>query len=201
MKIKLQKPAQKVLVPTALSVALMAMATYTLVTFAGQPKTSSVLIATKDLAEGETPTEADFRKIEIPLGSVAANYLAVYPKGSQLAQSVTKGSLVPKRALARSNQIRVPIRLNNLKPISKEISVGDFVDVWATELSPSVTDSPQPIAFRALVTAIEENTSMTQSSTSVELRVDQSFLESLLAATDSKFQISLILNETLADEK
>jgi len=94
---------------------------------------------------------------------------------------------------------RTPIRINNLPQISKAISVGDYVDVWATAVSQLDEGDPHTVAFNAIVVAIETNSAMSQVTTSVELRIGTEYLETLLAAVDSNYKISLILHETLSD--
>lgn len=201
MKIKLQKPARKALIPIASAAALALSASLFAINLTTTPKAKFVLVAARDLAEGQRLEPGDFQRISLPIGDLARNYLGELPKETVLTHSISKGELIAKLSLARVTDVRVPIRLNNLSPISKAISVGDFVDVWATELSPNSTSAPEPIAFKALVTAIEVNNSMTQSSTSVELRIDETYLESVLSTTDSKYRLALILHETLADEQ
>lgn len=200
MRVKLQKPSKRWVLPVASGVALLVAVLLVLVPAISQPKITYVLVAVKDLAEGQVLQAGDVRQMQLPLGDLGKLYPSKLKVGLNLARSIAKGQLIAKRDLVRSNSDLVPIRLNNLKPISKAISIGDSVDIWASDLSPSNTSSPEPIAFGALVTGIEVNNSMSDSSTSVELRVDRNFVESILAAYDSRFQISLILNATLADE-
>lgn len=201
MKVKLQKPSRKSVLPLVaigLSVVTLSFVTAGIMT---RPKLTQVLIATKALAEGELLENKDLKSVQLPLGEYADGYLAEFKPGLVLANSLEQGQLVSASDVARAKSQLVPIRFNNLKPISKAISVGDYIDIWATDLSPSSPGSPEPVAFNALVTGIELNNSLSSNTTSVEVRLDRSFVESVLAATDSRFQISLILHETLADEQ
>jgi hypothetical protein len=137
----------------------------------------------------------DFRLMALPLGSIAPAYLSQFEPGMMLLQSVSKGELLSRRNLTKETDVRIPIRLNGLRPISKVIGVGDRVDIWATEQNATNQSEPQPVAFDA----IESEDSLTQSSTNLEIRIIEEYLETLLTATDSNYQLSVILHETLAD--
>ena len=200
MRVKLQKPSRKALVPILTTAAMLIALAISATVLANQPKLAYVLVASKDLAKGEPIKPEDVQRVQLAIGNLAATYPTRLIAGVAPTHSLSKGQLIAKGDLERIETDLVPIRLNNLKPIPTAISVGDSVEIWATDLSPSSTASPEPIAFNALVTAIEVNNSMAQITTSVEVRVDRTFVESILAAVDSRFQLALILNETLADE-
>jgi hypothetical protein len=110
---------------------------------------------------------------------------------------MTKGELLSKTGVSQVSDQRIPIRLNNLPQISKAISVGDKVDVWATPQD--LANSPEAVAFRAIVVLLETTNSMAQITTSVEIRIEPEYLETLLTAGDSNYRISLILHETMSD--
>lgn len=199
MDIKLQKRFAKYLAPAIAVVATIAAAVTVTINLSSTPPTRSVLIATRDLSEGQSLSLGDVREVQLPLGSLAQNYLTKLKGTFILHHSVAKGELITKRGVTDEADALIPIRLNNLRPISKAISVGDRVDIWATEQSHTVSAAPEPVAFDAIVTFIEANNSMTQSSTNIEIRISEEYLETLLNATDSNFQLSVILHETLAD--
>jgi hypothetical protein len=200
MEIKLQKKYERYLLP-AISVLAIAIAlATTAIQLASQPPSRTVLIANRDLPEGTEVKPADFHAEKLPIGALASNYLWKISKGQLLTHPVLKGELLSKRSLSEGQSTLIPIRLNGLRPIAKSISVGDRVDVWATAQNHSLNPTaPEPVALDAIVTTIESNTSMTQSSTSVEIRIAEEYLETLLGATDSNAQLSIILHETLAD--
>jgi hypothetical protein len=199
MEVRFQKGWVKYLIPgisvTALVATLIFLGLITITT----PKTQAVLIAARDLAPGVSLQAGDLREVQLPLGELSSNYLTHLNHGWVLNQAVSKGQLIPKGSLSQSQDSLIPIRLNNLRPIPKTISVGDSVDVWASTPSQLTKSTPEPVAFHAVITLIEANNSMAQNTTNVELRVSGDFLESLLAAVDSNCQISLILHETAAD--
>ena len=200
MEIKLQRKHARYLLP-AVSVLVIAIAlSTTAIQLTSQPPARTVLIANRDLAEGTLVLPADFHPEKLSIGAFASNYLSKLGKGQILTQPILKGELLSKRSVAEGQSELIPIRLNGLRPIAKSISVGDRVDVWATAQNHSLNPAaPEPVAFDAIVTAIESNTSMTQSSTTVEIRIAEDYLETILSATDTNAQLSIILHETLAD--
>lgn len=199
MEIKLQKRFAKYLFPAiAVSTTLIA-ATIVAINLSSAPSSHAVLIATKDLSEGQTLAPGDVREVNIALGGLASNYLTKLNGKLTLNRSLAKGELITKSGVVNGGELLIPIRLNNLRPISRAISVGDRVDIWATEHTQTSNSTPEPVAFNAIVTLIETNSSMAQNSTSIEIRIGEEFLETLLNATDANFQLSVILHETLAD--
>lgn len=199
MEIKLQKRFAKYLAPAIATLATITAIITVTINLSSTPPTHTVLIATKDLSEGQSLTTSDVREVNIPLGSLGGNYLKALKGKLILNRSLVKGELIAMSAVSNEVAVLIPIRLNNLRPISKAITVGDRVDIWATEQSQTVNAAPEPVAFNAIVTLIEANNSMTQSSTNIEVRISEEYLETLLNATDSNFQLSVILHETLAD--
>lgn len=200
MEIKLQRKYAKLLLPAASVAAIVVALLTTFLQIASKPAIKAVLIANRDLAEGSPVQATDFHVEQLPIGAASANYLSKIGKDLTLTLPVLKGELLSKRSIAEGSSALIPIRLNGLRPIAKAISVGDRVDVWATAQNHSLNASaPEPVAFNAIVTAIESNTSMTQSITNVEIRITEDYLETLLSATDSNAQLTIILHETLAD--
>lgn len=200
MEIKLQKRFRKLVLPAASVLAILIAAGVVLFVSSNSAPTTAVLVANKDLAEGAVLKTIDFQVQNVSINLKPSPYLAKFQSNMVLLHSIGKGEFISKLALGRSDQSRIPFRINGLRPISKAITVGDHVDVWATEISHStVANSSQPVAFDAIVTLIEESTSMAQESTNIELRIREDYLETLLNATDSNFQLSIILHETLAD--
>jgi Flp pilus assembly protein CpaB len=200
MEIKLQKKFTKYLLPMG-SVAAIVLALATVIfQVSTEPTYRSVLIANRDLAQGTSVKIDDFHEEKLPIGSFAATYLSKIGGDQILTQPVLKGELLSKRSVTYGASALIPIRLNGLRPIAKAISVGDLVDVWATAQNHSLSiAAPEPVVLGAIVTAIESNSSMTQSSTNVEIRITEDYLETLLGATDSNAQLTIILHETLAD--
>lgn len=199
MEIKLQKRITKYLLPLSSALALAAATGLLLLNIFTSPETRAVLIATRDLAEGEFLQASDVRSVQIPLGNLADNYKSEFQPNLFLERSVTQGELLSNRDFTDTADVRIPVRLNDLKPISKAISVGDRVDIWAIERSQTGDTEPQPVVFNAVVSLIEANNSMAQNLTNLEIRISEEYLESLLLATGPNFQLSVILHETLAD--
>ncbi len=199
MELKLKRLSRKYLLPTLSFSALgitMLVAGFTMAT---TPSNQTVLVANTAIAEGQTIKPQDLTKTSLPIGNLAANYIKNLKPGLVAARPIVKGELITKQVLKTESDQRIPIRLNNLPQISREISVGDVVDVWSTPITGGMALTPEPAAFNAIVTSIETNSSMAQVTTSVELRISPEYLETLLQVTDSNYKISLILHETLSD--
>jgi Flp pilus assembly protein CpaB len=197
MELKLRKLSLKYLLPISSLIALATALATAVVTVNLTPATQTVLIAKTPIAEGQPITSELVSQTELPIGDLASIYLSKLKPDLIAARSMTKGELLSKTGVSQVSDQRIPIRLNNLPQISKAISVGDKVDVWATPQD--LANSPEAVAFRAIVVSLETTNSMAQITTSVEIRIEPEYLETLLTAVDSNYRISLILHETLSD--
>jgi hypothetical protein len=197
MELKLRKLSLKYLLPISSLIALATALATAVVTVNLTPATQTVLIAKTPIAEGQPITSELVSQTELPIGDLASIYLSKLKPDLIAARSMTKGELLSKAGVSQVSDQRIPIRLNNLPQISKAISVGDTVDVWATPQD--LANSPEAVAFRAIVVSLETTNSMAQITTSVEIRIEPVYLETLLTAVDSNYRISLILHETLSD--
>ena len=197
MELKLRKLSLKYLLPISSFIALATALVTAVVTVNLTPATQTVLIAKTPIAEGQPITSEVVSQTELPIGDLASIYLSELKPDLIAARSMTKGELLSKTGVSQVSDQRIPIRLNNLPQISKAISVGDKVDVWATPQD--LANSPEAVAFRAIVVSLETTNSMAQITTSVEIRIEPEYLETLLTAVDSNYRISLILHETMSD--
>jgi hypothetical protein len=197
MELKLRKLSLKYLLPISSLIALATALATAVVTVNLTPATQTVLIAKTPIAEGQPITSELVSQTELPIGDLASIYLSKLKPDLIAARSMTKGELLSKTGVSQVSDQRIPIRLNNLPQISKAISVGDKVDVWATPQD--LANSPEAVAFRAIVVSLETTNSMAQITTSVEIRIEPEYLETLLTAVDSNYRISLILHETMSD--
>ncbi len=197
MELKLRKLSLKYLLPISSFIALATALATAVVTVNLTPATQTVLIAKTPIAEGQPITSELVSQTELPIGDLASIYLSELKPDLIAARSMTKGELLSKTGVSQVSDQRIPIRLNNLPQISKAISVGDTVDVWATPQD--LANSPEAVAFRAIVVSLETTNSMAQITTSVEIRIEPEYLETLLTAVDSNYRISLILHETMSD--
>ncbi|MFM2384798.1 MAG: hypothetical protein RL166_672 [Actinomycetota bacterium] len=199
MEIKLQKRVTKYWLPSISVFALLGAIALVSINLSNVPEVRTVLVAADNLPEGKALEPGDLVEIKLSLGSHAAPYLKRFETGLVLLKSVAKGELLSRLNLTKASDLRIPVRLNGLRPISKVIEIGDRVDIWATQQGSLSQSIPEPVAFDAIVTLIEADSSMAQNSTNLEIRISEDYLETLLTATDSNYQLSVILNETLAD--
>jgi Flp pilus assembly protein CpaB len=197
MELKLRKVSFKYLLPILSCLALSAAIVITAATVSSTPTTQTVLVAKTSIAEGQLITAELVSETELPIGELARAYLKSLKPGLVATRSIAEGELLSKSIVSKDSDRRIPMRINNLAPISKAISVGDTVDVWATPQDSS--SSPEAVVYRALVVSLETSNSMGQLTTSVEIRIDPEYLETFLTAVDSNYRISIILQETLSD--
>jgi len=197
MDLKLKRVGFKYLLPAVSFSALLAAIVLAALNLSFPEKTDTVLIATTNIAAGEVLAESKLAAVSVPLGKTSKQYLSIFQEGLIAQSSIFKGELLPKSVLTKQVDSRVPVRINNLPQISKSIKIGDRVDVWASSVNNSQPIAPEPVVFGAIVLAIETSNSMAQITTSVELRIEPAYLESLLLATDSNYKISLIRQESL----
>lgn len=197
MELKLRRLGFKYLLPTFSFVALAATLITTLFTVNLTSARQAVLVAKMPIAEGQEITSNLVSEVELPIGTLANTYLGELKPGLVATRSILKGEFLPISVVAKVQDRRIPFRINNLPQISKAISIGDTVDVWATR--PDTAGSPEAVVYRAIMASIETSNSMGQLTTSVEIRIGSEYLETLLAAVDSNARISIVLNETLSD--
>ena len=199
MELKIRSLGSRYLLPILSFVCLGTAVIVAGLTLNFSPSRQTVFMAKSAIAEGQSITRELLTEQELAIGGVTQAYLTKFQPGLVALDSIAAGQLIPKQSLSNQSEARFPIRFNNLPQISNAISVGDSVDVWATPADQS--QAPQPVAFRAIVVSVEPSNSMGQVTTSVELRIELEYLESLLGVIDSNYKISLILNETLSDSK
>jgi Flp pilus assembly protein CpaB len=199
MELKLRRLSRKYLLPTVSFSALLVTVVIAGLTMGSTPDKQKVLVAKTPIYEGQALNSDSVASIELPIGELGRNYLSELQAGLIATRSIAKGEILAKNLLSVNQDQRIPIRLNDLQPISSSISVGDIVDVWSSATVQGSSGVPEPVAFNAIVTSILTNSSMAQQTTCVELRISPEYLESLLTATDSNYKISLILHETLSD--
>ena len=199
MEIKLQKKLQKQLIPFISVVVALGSLGFSVVSTFATPAARTVLVANRNVAEGEQLKPSDFSTVKMAIGASLKSYISKLETGYQAARSITSGELLAKRLVAMVSEKRIPIRLNNLNPLPSAITVGDRIDIWSQPKSNSAVEAPEPVVFGAIVTSIEPNNSMGQNFTNLEVRIGSDFLESLLAVNDGNHLLSVILNETLSD--
>jgi hypothetical protein len=199
MEIKLRRVSSKLLLPIISGITLVLSIGTILATLSGVPKVVPVLVASVAIAEGEPLTANSVTLQPISIGGSKGLYLYEFPENVSTTRTFQPGEPISSSGLTNSSERRTPIRINGLAQISKAISVGDKVDVWVSSANQMSVSAPQPVVLEAIVVAIEESSTLSQPTTSVELRIPIEYLEGMLAALDPTNRISLILHETLSD--
>lgn len=192
MDLKLKKPSKKLILP-AISIIAIALS-ISLQFLANPPERQSVkvLISTHDLIAGSPVSQKDFEVIEMPVSSDL--YLTRLTGTKFLEFNIRKGQLVPTQAITSEGDGRVMVRLNNLAGLLSEIRVGDQVDIWAMPGQLQEVSNVQVVAFEAIVSKIEEITSLGQLQVNVELRIPADYLEPVMQAKAGGMQFDIVLS-------
>ncbi len=199
MELKLRRISMKLLWPLLTGLSLSVAAAVIAVTLTTAPKVVPVLIAAESIAPGELVTSDRLVLKNLPLGSLEELYFQKFTENLTANRAFEAGEPITKSGLTDQSDAKTPVRINGLSQLTKSITVGDVVDVWVSTSSQTSPAPPQPVVFGAIVVAIEQSSTLSQPTTSVELRIPVEYLESFLAALEPPNRISLILNETLRD--
>lgn len=197
MELKLQKPSKKLILPALAVVAILVNLLVLVLDQTTKADQNVALVANQDIASGDQITESNTTAITLSLSS--GGYLKQLRLGQVATQTILKGQLIPRQAVASSTDPRTPIRFNNLDPISEQLSVGDHVDIWATPTGNQPGQGAEVIAFDAIVTKVINSSNMAINQTSVELRVHPEYLTSVFEAKANRLSIDLVISETIAD--
>lgn len=109
------------------------------------PATSTVLVATRDLAAGTRLSAGDLVEQELPVGAVPVGTLDG-PVGAVLAGSVRRGEPITDARVvgaallpASDDRVVVPLRLSDSEQAAL-LTPGDEIDLLATDPSSGATD-------------------------------------------------------------
>jgi len=162
----------------------------------------ALLVAKHDIFVGDALSADDFETKSVTLGESAARYLRPgnLPVGSLARREILSGELAAKTAIGLPEGSLVPLAVTFSQSLPHQVIAGRKVDVWATAVHlGQVDDAPQPIALGAIVTALNQTSSMGQTRTTAELMVSSTYVSALLLAQADGSVISLVLNPTAAD--
>ena len=168
----------------------------------GSSTETALLVAKHDIFVGDAVSADDFDTKNLALGDSASKYLRSgnLPAGSLARREILSGELATKTAIGLPEGSLVPLAVTFSQSLPHQVIAGRKVDVWATTVHlGQVDDAPQPIALGAIVTALNQTSSMGQTRTTAELMVSSTYVSALLLAQADGSVISLVLNPTAAD--
>ena len=168
---------------------------------------ASYLVAREQLLPGDPLTSANTQVVHAELGQVAAPYFAT---GSKLASALADGKLFATRPVDRGELLpksaTSSLRPNSLATIavefesalSRSIQPGERVDLYATELlAGSQVSTTRLIATSAWIRAIENRESVGRTLPVVEIALNRTFLEDVLAAVARSDKLALVVRSNV----
>ncbi|WP_235830721.1 hypothetical protein [Arthrobacter cheniae] len=166
-----------------------------------QNTTTPVYSARENLAVGSTLTAEDLVAISVRLGDAADSYLLVadgIPEGAVATRLVTRSELVPAAAVGAADELdRKPVGLTVEDRLPTGTAAGDRVDVWVSLRTDTNTyEEPQLLLEAAEVAELTlgESALGANSSTLVQVLVDDAAMPELLNALSNDARIAVVLN-------
>jgi hypothetical protein len=166
-----------------------------------QNTTTPVYSAREDLAVGSTLTAEDLIAVPVRLGDAADSYLRVadgIPEGAVATRLVTRGELVPVAAVGAADELdRKPVGLTVEDPLPTGTAAGDRVDVWVSLRTDTNTYEEPHLLLEAAEVAeltVGESALGANSSTLVQVLVDDAAMPELLNALSNDARIAVVLN-------
>lgn len=166
-------------------------------------QTAPVLAAVADLPAGHVLVAEDLEPVEVALGRAADRYVGpgAAVAGAVLARPVRAGELLPGALLVpRSESGLRTVAVHVAGPLPGDVVVGGLVDVWLLPGPDPDADAaatePRAVALGLDVTAVEAASgtfgSGLSAGTTVEVRVDDAELPTVLGALAADGEIALV---------
>lgn len=148
-------------------------------------RTTTALVASADIAEGEPLSAASFTTTQVNLGDQGSHYVSSpdqIPEGALANARITEGELLTTSAVGQSGQSsKRPISVPVDASVMASLKPGAVVELWN---APKEGDSSaaQLLVPQAQVRAIHEGSGFGATSGTVELLVPQKSVPGVLAA-------------------
>ena len=162
-------------------------------------QTTTVLVASRDLAAGQTLTASDFVAAQVRLALPAAGYLSEVPDQAQLGHPLRAGELLNKGDLGSNLDVQTRVlALTPNQPLAANVHVGSFVSIWFIPKQPSTLDSKQTVVAGQIASGLQvlaidtSNNSLGETKVWLEVAVEQSALPNILAAVSLDGNLSVI---------
>ena len=168
-------------------------------------RTEEFLVAAQPAASGSVITESSFRVVRLNLGDSSRLYLKPgdLDEGNYLLNTMAVGQLVALGSVASAIiDARQPVVITSTMPIPQKVGVGDFVDIWVSELQDGgVFAPPRTLVLDAEIVDIAEPTGvMADAQPQVQVLVPVESVSPILDAVASKDAISMILKRNLGND-
>lgn len=168
-------------------------------------RTEEFLVAAQPAASGSVITESSFRVVRMNLGESSRLYLKPgdLDEGNYLLNTMAVGQLVALGSVASAIiDARQPVVITSTMPMPQKVGVGDFVDIWVSELQEGgVFASPRTLVLDAEIVDIAKSTGvMADAQPQVQVLVPVESVSPILDAVASKDAISMILKRNLGND-
>lgn len=168
-------------------------------------RTEEFLVAAQPAASGSVITESSFRVVRMNLGESSRLYLKPgdLDEGNYLLNTMAVGQLVALGSVASAIiDARQPVVITSTMPMPQKVGVGDFVDIWVSELQEGgVFASPRTLVLDAEIVDIAKPTGvMSDAQPQVQVLVPVESVSPILDAVASKDAISMILKRNLGND-
>lgn len=160
--------------------------------------TTPVLQASRTIVQGEPLTSADFRVVDVSLGTVTGDYLAPQDLDSGLiaARTVSEGELMPTTATAAEESVRTTtIVVQSGVGVPADVDAGTVIELWQSPPTPDGRgfDAPRLLIADAIVVGIVESRGMVADARdTVEIVIDRSDVADVLAAITGGSSMSVV---------
>lgn len=168
-------------------------------------RTEEFLVAAQPAASGSVITESSFRIVRMNLGDSSRLYLkpGELDEGNYLLNTMAVGQLVALGSVASAIiDARQPVVITSTMPMPQKVGVGDFVDIWVSELQQGGSFAPpQTLVLDAEIVDIAKPSGvMADSQPQVQVLVPVESVSPILDAVASKDALSMILKRNLGND-
>ena len=168
-------------------------------------RTEEFLVAAQPAASGSVITESSFRVVRLNLGDSSRLYLKPgdLDEGNYILNTMAVGQLVALGSVASAIiDARQPVVITSTMPMPQKVGVGDFVDIWVSELQDGgVFAPPRALVLDAEIVDIATPTGvMADAQPQVQVLVPVESVSPILDAVASKDAISMILKRNLGND-
>ncbi|MFK0401572.1 SAF domain-containing protein [Microbacterium sp. NPDC090225] len=157
-----------------------------------------VLQADRTIVQGETITAADFRVVDVSLGTSTDDYLQPQDLGSGqvAARTIEEGELVPHTASGTAADSRsTTLVVESSIGIPEGVDAGTVVELWQAPLLEDgrAHDAPRILVADAIVAEVIDSEGMLSASRSaVEIVIDRADVADVLAAISGDAALSVV---------